>query len=130
MFLTALADFLVRDRRVGTSGGHFSVVCDHQPSSLLTIRVLITVVQQVNGPMGRPSIGKPLVDDWECLRAMVGAWESTCGKLDQYGMKHSRLFANLCNHGVAPAHLASTLRLLPSCSIESREARQQVASIL
>ncbi|MEW5308703.1 MAG: hypothetical protein WDW38_000641 [Sanguina aurantia] len=84
------------------------------------------VEKLVSDPMGRPSLGRPLVDDWGCLRAMVGAWEGSCGKLDQYGMKHSRLFANLCNHGVAPAHLASTLRLLPACSVEAREARQSV----
>lgn len=33
---------------------------------------------------------------------MVGAWEAACGPLDQYGMRHSRAFANLCNAGVAP----------------------------
>ncbi|KAK9806827.1 hypothetical protein WJX72_004028 [[Myrmecia] bisecta] len=46
--------------------------------------------------------GKPLVDSWDCLRAMVGAWERACGKLDQYGMQYTRTFANLCNAGVAP----------------------------
>jgi hypothetical protein len=32
-------------------------------------------------------------------QAMVGAWEGGCGKLDQYGMQYTRLFANLCNAG-------------------------------
>jgi hypothetical protein len=43
---------------------------------------------------------------------MVGAWESQCGKLDQYGMQHTRAFANLCNAGVAPAALRTQVRVL------------------
>ncbi len=39
---------------------------------------------------------------------MVAAWEDSCGPLDQYGMKHSRTFANLCNAGVPVATLART----------------------
>ena len=41
-----------------------------------------------------------LVDDWDCLRGMVTAWEDSCGRLDQYSMRHTRTFANLCNVGV------------------------------
>ena len=41
------------------------------------------------------------------LQGMVGTWEAACGPLDQYGMKHARAFANLCNTGLAPAHLAA-----------------------
>ncbi|KAK9819348.1 hypothetical protein WJX74_009216 [Apatococcus lobatus] len=44
--------------------------------------------------------GAALVDDWDCLRGMVEAWESVRGPLDQYGMQHTRAFANLCNSGV------------------------------
>lgn len=40
-------------------------------------------------------------------QAMVGAWEGACGQLDQYGMRHTRAFANLCNAGLRPAYLAS-----------------------
>lgn len=46
--------------------------------------------------------GQPLVDDWDCLRNMVAAWEESCGPLDQYGMKNTRTFANLCNAGIGP----------------------------
>lgn len=49
--------------------------------------------------------GRALVDDWDCLRGAIGAWEARCGALDQYGMRHSRAFANLCNLGVTPAQL-------------------------
>lgn len=55
----------------------------------------------MNEPMPAPSGSLALVDDWECLRGMMEAWGSVCGRLDQYGMRHSRAFANLCNLGVA-----------------------------
>lgn len=51
--------------------------------------------------------GAALVDDWQCLRGMVAAWGAACGELDQYGMRHSRAFANLCNAGVPPAALGA-----------------------
>jgi legumain len=57
-------------------------------------------------PLARP-VGAPVVDDWNCLRGMVAAWESTCGRLDQYGMRHTGAFAGLCNAGLAPKALAS-----------------------
>ncbi len=40
-------------------------------------------------------------------QGMVAAWEASCGPLDQYGMRHTRAFANLCNLGLAPAALAA-----------------------
>ena len=36
---------------------------------------------------------------------MVAAWEASCGMLDQYGMQHTRTFANLCNLGVSVKQL-------------------------
>ncbi|KAF5178372.1 Vacuolar-processing enzyme, partial [Thalictrum thalictroides] len=48
----------------------------------------------------RPS-GLPLVDDWRCLKTMVRLFESECGSLTQYGMKHMRAFANICNNGIS-----------------------------
>ena len=36
---------------------------------------------------------------------MVGSWEEACGPLDQYGMRHTRAFANLCNAGLKPGAL-------------------------
>ncbi|TVT98036.1 hypothetical protein EJB05_56669 [Eragrostis curvula] len=47
------------------------------------------------------SSGQPLVDDWDCLKSMVRIFESHCGSLTQYGMKHMRAFANICNIGVS-----------------------------
>ncbi|KAM0938251.1 putative legumain protein [Dioscorea sansibarensis] len=47
----------------------------------------------------RPS-GQPLVDDWDCLKSMVRTFETHCGSLSQYGMKHMRAFANICNAGI------------------------------
>lgn len=47
----------------------------------------------------RPS-GQPLVDEWGCLKAMVQLFETHCGSLTHYGMKHMRAFANVCNRGI------------------------------
>ncbi|KAD3641213.1 hypothetical protein R6Q59_003837 [Mikania micrantha] len=46
------------------------------------------------------SQGKPIVDDWGCLKTMVRVYETHCGALTQYGMKHMRAFANICNQKV------------------------------
>lgn len=59
-------------------------------------------------PVASPSGSPALVDDWNCLREMMHAWESTCGPLGQYGMKHSRTFANLCNLGFDSGHLRAS----------------------
>ncbi|KAL9242885.1 hypothetical protein vseg_016843 [Gypsophila vaccaria] len=59
------------------------------------------------GPINGPSVltskrkeGMPLVDDWECLKSMVKVFEKRCGPLTQYGMKHMRAFANICNEKI------------------------------
>ncbi|KAM7525615.1 hypothetical protein LguiA_015517 [Lonicera macranthoides] len=49
--------------------------------------------------------GLPLVDDWRCLKAMVHVFETYCGSLTQYGMKHMRAFANICNKGISEAEM-------------------------
>lgn len=46
-----------------------------------------------------------VVDDWDCLRTAINTWEEACGPLGQYGMKYSRLFANVCNLNVSKSHL-------------------------
>ncbi|KAL6502009.1 hypothetical protein OROGR_027142 [Orobanche gracilis] len=53
----------------------------------------------------RPA-GKPLVDDWSCLKSLVRTFETYCGSLSQYGMKHMRSFANICNAGVKTEQMA------------------------
>ncbi|KAF6164298.1 hypothetical protein GIB67_010268 [Kingdonia uniflora] len=53
----------------------------------------------------RPA-GKPLVEDWDCLKIMVRAFETHCGSLSQYGMKHMRSIANICNAGVEKEQMA------------------------
>ncbi|VAI32873.1 unnamed protein product [Triticum turgidum subsp. durum] len=47
----------------------------------------------------RPA-GQPVVDDWDCLKSVVRTFQQRCGPLTQYGMKHMRSLANLCNAGV------------------------------
>ncbi|CAM0903615.1 unnamed protein product [Alopecurus aequalis] len=61
-----------------------------------------------NGPSkieAARSSGQPLVDDWDCLKRMVRVFESHCGSLTQYGMKHTSAFANMCNNGVSVAEM-------------------------
>ncbi|KAG6541699.1 hypothetical protein Mapa_016964 [Marchantia paleacea] len=60
-----------------------------------------TILEHVVAP------GQQLVEDWECLKAMVRAFESKCGFLTQYGMKHTRAFANICNAGISVAKLSA-----------------------
>lgn len=47
----------------------------------------------------RPA-GQALVDDWKCLKTLVRTFEKHCGSLSQYGMKHMRSIANICNTGI------------------------------
>lgn len=44
------------------------------------------------------------------LQGMVRAWEDAQGPLDQYGMQHTRTFANLCNIGVPTQLLGQAAR--------------------
>ncbi|GFP88055.1 vacuolar-processing enzyme [Phtheirospermum japonicum] len=53
----------------------------------------------------RPT-GQPIVDDWDCLKSMVRTFETYCGSLSEYGMKHMRSFANFCNAGVRTEQMA------------------------
>ena len=52
---------------------------------------------------------EPLTKDWDCFGAALHAFHDTCvssskPEHSQYWMKHSRVFANLCNAGFgAPA---------------------------
>ncbi|KAJ9523778.1 hypothetical protein QJQ45_019971 [Haematococcus lacustris] len=70
------------------------------------------------GHMGRPNPHQPLVDSWDCLRGMVRAYEVRCGRMDQYSMRHTRLFANLCNAGLQPAQLGAGLAAVSACSVQ------------
>ncbi|KAA8525182.1 hypothetical protein F0562_006954 [Nyssa sinensis] len=53
----------------------------------------------------RPT-GQPLVDDWGCLKTLVRTFETHCGSLSQYGMKHMRSIANMCNAGIRKEQMA------------------------
>jgi legumain len=59
------------------------------------------------------------------VQAMVGAWERECGRLDQYGMQHSRAFANLCNAGVSAAQLSASAAA--ACAPEAAAAAVQAS---
>ncbi|KAF5748299.1 vacuolar-processing enzyme-like [Tripterygium wilfordii] len=53
----------------------------------------------------RPA-GQPLTNDWDCLKSMVRTFELHCGSLSQYGMKHMRSLANICNAGIVKEQMA------------------------
>ncbi|MED6110071.1 hypothetical protein PIB30_039516 [Stylosanthes scabra] len=78
---------------------------NHLDSSMKLIGVFLfgpaknSVLESVREP------GLPLVDDWTCLKSMVRVFETHCGSLTQYGMKHMRAFANICNSGVSKASM-------------------------
>ncbi|KAJ0106591.1 hypothetical protein Patl1_18823 [Pistacia atlantica] len=63
--------------------------------------------------------GLPLVDDWQCLKSMVRVFETHCGSLTQYGMKHMRAFANICNSGVSQGSMEEACEA--TCSGHDRE---------
>ncbi|KAJ8449372.1 hypothetical protein Cgig2_002504 [Carnegiea gigantea] len=61
-----------------------------------------------NGPhtlSSKRKPGMPLVDDWDCLKSMVRVFEDQCGSLSQYGMKHMRAFANICNEEISHSEM-------------------------
>ncbi|XP_071685915.1 vacuolar-processing enzyme beta-isozyme-like [Rutidosis leptorrhynchoides] len=45
--------------------------------------------------------GMALVDNWDCLKTMVRTFETHCGSLTQYGMKHTQTFADACNNNIS-----------------------------
>ncbi|CAF2113809.1 hypothetical protein HID58_082859 [Brassica napus] len=73
----------------------------HVDNSLLLIGKLLFGISEGPAVLNkvRPC-GKPLVDDWDCLKTLVRAFEKHCGSLSQYGLKHMRSIANICNAGI------------------------------
>ncbi|KAJ6798745.1 vacuolar-processing enzyme beta-isozyme 1 [Iris pallida] len=72
----------------------------HLDKSINLIGKLIFGDEHGSSILGRHRPGEALVNDWDCLKSMVRLFESQCGPLTQYGMKHMRAFANICNEGV------------------------------
>uniref|UniRef100_A0A0D9WKJ4 Legumain prodomain domain-containing protein n=1 Tax=Leersia perrieri TaxID=77586 RepID=A0A0D9WKJ4_9ORYZ len=75
---------------------------------------LDTTVEKITGELmigrrqfiRRRAAGQAVVDDWDCLKSMVRAYEMHCGSLGQYGMRHMRSFADVCNAGVQHHQMA------------------------
>ncbi|KAG7673394.1 hypothetical protein Ndes2526B_g03161 [Nannochloris sp. 'desiccata'] len=85
---------------------------------------LLTAENLMDAIVPEPNGSEALVSDWDCLRAMVKAWSTAYKPLDQYGMKHTRVFANLCNLNVSPDSLyaaAASTVLLGEAGIEPVE---------
>jgi len=93
-------------------GGIFSSVFSSAP--IFTER--ITADSLMNAIVPEPNGSEALVSDWDCLRAMVKAWSTAYEPLDQYGMKHTRVFANLCNLNVSP----ETLHAAAASTVEAK----------
>lgn len=52
------------------------------------------------------SAGQPIVDDWDCFKALAATYKTHCGALSTYGKKYMRAFANMCNAGIQISQLA------------------------
>ncbi|PKU69110.1 Vacuolar-processing enzyme [Dendrobium catenatum] len=48
-----------------------------------------------------PKTGHPFVDDLACLESIIRIFETHCGSLSKYGMKHIHSLANICNAGIS-----------------------------
>jgi len=55
------------------------------------------------------TVASPVVHDWDCLKTNVEAFNAQCGPLGNYGMKHSRVLANLCNEGISTSEVKEAL---------------------
>ncbi|PHU01324.1 hypothetical protein BC332_31111 [Capsicum chinense] len=73
----------------------------HLDNSIALVGKLLFGIQKGPEVLKRVrSAGQPLVDDWACLKSFVRTFETHCGSLSQYGMKHMRSIANICNAGI------------------------------
>nr|5H0I_A Chain A, Asparaginyl endopeptidase [Oldenlandia affinis]5H0I_B Chain B, Asparaginyl endopeptidase [Oldenlandia affinis] len=79
----------------------------HIDSSIKLIGKLLFGIEKCTEILNavRPA-GQPLVDDWACLRSLVGTFETHCGSLSEYGMRHTRTIANICNAGISEEQMA------------------------
>nr|XP_043629596.1 vacuolar-processing enzyme beta-isozyme-like [Erigeron canadensis] len=75
-------------------------ITEHRAHLDSSVNVIKTSLLGNEQGSARPA-GSPLVDDWKCLKSMVRTFETYCGSLTQYGMKHTRTFAILCNNGIS-----------------------------
>jgi len=55
------------------------------------------------------TVKEGVVEDWDCYKANIDAYTATCSPLRNYGMKHAKTLANLCNEGVSPAAVQAKL---------------------
>ncbi|KAF2317708.1 hypothetical protein GH714_039625 [Hevea brasiliensis] len=77
--------------------------------------------------MVRPS-GQPLVDDWNCLKMLVKAYEKHCGQLTWYGKKYTRAIANMCNAGVSAEQMMEAS--IQACFVDNTTAFNVAESIV
>lgn len=73
---------------------------NHVGDDYTTDLIDMVINERITPNAAEPMEQQEAVSDWECLRGMVDSWESKCGLLGEYGMKSTRVFANLCNAGM------------------------------
>jgi legumain len=55
------------------------------------------------------TVAHGVTEDWTCFKANMEAFHSQCGALGDYGMKYSKVMANLCNEGVSAAEAKAAM---------------------
>jgi hypothetical protein len=132
------ARVLLREGRVNVApNGAVSSNGDFSSSSSSLELALVRAEGPLFSRAHNPNL--PAVDDWDCLRAMVSAWDrqrqaSGCspvggtggGKaLGQYAMRHTRLLAALCNGGVEASAFERAVEGVP-CLVATSEEEERV----
>ncbi|CAI7836204.1 unnamed protein product, partial [Closterium sp. NIES-53] len=82
------------------SGGRLDVP-KRDVSGEVDFRLSVGVLRQSTPFFGPPPHTLPLFLHFPPCAIQVRAYEASCGHITQYGMKHMRAFANLCNAAVA-----------------------------
>jgi len=55
------------------------------------------------------TVASPVVKDWDCYKTNVELFEKICMPMGNYGMRHGRTLANLCNRAVSNSEVEAAL---------------------
>lgn len=76
------------------------------------------LAQALAGPKAESimtEVHTPVVEDWDCFKGAIQAFQAECMPLKEYGMKHTRTLANLCDAGMTVQQIGEASR--KSCSV-------------
>jgi len=45
-------------------------------------------------------VRSPVTNNWQCYKDAIATFQNSCMPLREYGMRHGRTLANMCNIGV------------------------------